>query len=138
MQGMREAVDRVIEAQRQDRKARRYTKLLQAQHNRRLTQEQVKRVCLAIGDWYRSKGAYRTDRVVLPDPSPISRKVSAEERKEYETAIKSRRRAQERNRLDQAWLEKLDREIGDAFELDESEQRWFVYVTKGGEMPVVG
>jgi len=136
MQGMREAVDRVIEAQRQDRKARRYTELLQAQHIRKLTQEQVKRVILAIGDWYRSKGAYRTDRVVLPDPLPISREVSAEERKEYEIAIKSRRRAKEQNRLDQAWLGKLNAEIDDAFELDESEQRWFVYITEGGEMPV--
>jgi hypothetical protein len=74
---------------------------------------------------------YRTNRVVLPDPSPVPLGADPKTRKAYNNAIKDRRQAKEQNEMDSAWLEKLDAEIGDSFELSETEQWWFDYIVSG-------
>lgn len=135
MYGIQDAMARAAGIQKDDPKPGRYVEMFTAMQNRRITQDQMNRVCYAIADTHRESKLLRTNRYVPPDPGKLDKNTGGQKRKDWQARAASYRTAVDQNAADAEWIDEIEAKVGDAFELDETEQAWFDYVTEGGELP---
>lgn len=128
MYGIQDAMAKAADKAAKDPKPAKYVELFNAMTNRVITQEQMNRVCYAIADVYRREGKYRTDRPIPRDPGKLSHKADADTKKRWHKQAKSYRYALDANEDDKEFIGEIVANMGDAVELDETEQRWVGYI----------